>query len=197
MVSTAAAGEGLYVAFEIGQERGLTQFVKGIPPSIGEPLDFTQLSITAMYPEELSASGLGRQERRQLPQLVRKIQRGVSHLAVVGSVLESNQSELVAHKKFAAIPVDPSDELVEARRLISEIVHRDMNIKVPDYNPRGWHVSVARRSRSGKRLAPYKKPMPERLVVSGATIAIRSAKSGENMRYVVDYMNVPRHTGRR
>lgn len=194
-MSTAAVGEGLYVAFEIAQQKELTRFVNDIPASIGEPLDYRSLTATTMYPEELANMGLGRHERRQMPSLIRKIQRSISSLNVVGSILEPNQQDLVAHKKFAAIAVDPSEELLEARKNISSIVRDELGVRVPSYNPKGWHVSVARRSRSGNRLAPYKKTPPKELVVSGMTIAIRSARGGD-MRYVQDYVNVPRRSWR-
>ncbi len=191
---TAAAGEGIYVGFEVAQERALTQFVKGMPRTVGEPLDFSTLSTTGMYPEELANAGLGRHERRQLPPLVRHIQRRISHLAVVGSVVEPNQPELVAHKKFAAIAIDPSEEMVEARAVVSRLVYDEVGVRIPSYNPKGWHISVARRSGRGERLPAYHKPIPERMVISGVTVAIRAAKG--DMMHVQDYVNVPR-TGRR
>lgn len=194
-MSTASAGEGIYVGFEVAQERGLTQFVKGIPRTIGEPEDFRTLSITGMYPEELAERGLGRHERRRLTPLVRHIQRRISHLAIVGSTVEPNQDELVAHKKFVAIAIDPSEEMAEARKVISGLVLDEIGIKLPNYNPRGWHISVARRSGRGEKLPPYRRPIPPSMVVSGITVAIRSAKG--DMANVRDYVNVPRHRWQR
>lgn len=193
---TAGQGEGLYIALEIAPTREITRFVKDIPPRIGDPLDPRDLTMTLMYPEELGDRALSREERRRLPGLVRKIHRDFGHISVAGSVVSSVYGELIPHKKFVAIAVDPADTLIEARSEVARLVSEDMGIYLPNTHPKGWHISVARRTGSGERLPPYKRPLPENLTVSGTIVAIRNTKNG-NFRYLQDYANRPRNLRRK
>ncbi len=191
MANPETPPQGIYVAFDIQVTQGLRNLAKRIPSGIGEPIDLRDAHVAVVYPEEIANAGLAWHEIGKLREAESEILSQMGGLSIIGSTLRPAERTLQPYKKFAGVAIEPNDQMMDARRLSSDIIHEKLGIRIPQYIG-SYHMSVARRP-IGQRGA-----MPEHRIhytkeqgfsVRGYTVGRRAVDSC--FRYREPYMNTP------